>query len=170
MKRSKRRPAQKAKPKSATAAQSQPGRRKTNRREMLRQIRDYGALGAIGLAAGWWFVSDVRAHWHEHDLTRIGDGAPAVVQIHDPDCALCRELQRETLRALEAFDDADLQYVVANIRTSDGARFANAHGVQHVTLLLFDGDGARRDVIVGTQTSAVLKRRFQRHLDALDES
>ena len=92
------------------------------------------------------------------------------MQIHDPECPMCRALQRETLKALEDFDDAELQYVIADIRTPEGARLADANGVQHVTLVLFDGDGRRRDILAGNNTSAVLKRQFQRHLDSLGES
>ncbi|MEM7522983.1 MAG: hypothetical protein AAF360_04320, partial [Pseudomonadota bacterium] len=102
----------------------------------------------------------------EHDLTRIGDGVPTVVQIHDPNCGLCRELQRETREALRAFDADQLRYVVANTTTPEGRRLAQVHGVSHVTLLLFDGAGKRRQTLRGVAESAILEDAFRRHLNA----
>ena len=123
------------------------------------------AVAAAGVG-GWYLVAEVRAGLREEDLSQIGNGIPAVVQIHDPQCPHCRALQRETRDALAAFDDGDLQYLIANIRTPEGRRFATTHGVGHVTLLLFDGAGERRDVLVGANTSEHLERAFHRHLDA----
>jgi len=42
------------------------------------------------------------------------------------------------------FDDGQLQYLVANIRSADGRQFAAAHNVGHVTLLIFDADGQHK--------------------------
>ncbi len=100
----------------------------------------------------------------EQDLTRIGNGTPTIVQIHDPRCSLCVALQRETRDALCDFDDAELQFVIANIRSDEGAQLARRHGVRHVTLLLFDGDGRRRLVMTGPQRSEDLRGVFRRHL------
>ena len=139
-------------------------RGKPSRRDFLRRT----SRGALGVAAvggvGWYLVQEVRATIREKDLSQIGNGIPAVVQIHDPQCSRCLALQRETRKALSEFDDGALQYLVANIRTAEGKQLADAHGVRHVTLLLFDAEGRKRDVLVGPSTSDYLTHVFRRHI------
>ena len=131
-----------------------------SRRNMLKRIRN-GTLGIAALGAtGWYVSSEVMADIREADLGRIGNGTPTVVQIHDPGCPTCRRLQRQARAALANFDDTELQYVVANIRQQKGKQLASKHGVQHVTLLLFDADGKRREIIRGVHSAATLQARF----------
>ncbi|MCG8360854.1 MAG: thioredoxin family protein [Kiloniellales bacterium] len=164
MKRQKPKIKRTGKKKTGSVAGAGEARKKPNRRDFLRRM----SHGALGLAAvggvGWYVVEEVRASIREKDLSLIGNGTPSVVQIHDPQCPRCRALQRETREALEAFDDGELQYLVANIRTAEGKRLANAHRVGHVTLLLFDAEGRKRDVLVGPSTADILTRAFRRHL------
>ncbi|MEL6965119.1 MAG: thioredoxin family protein [Pseudomonadota bacterium] len=122
------------------------------------------AIAAVG-GVGWYVVSEVRAGIQEADLSKIGNGIPTIVQIHDPQCPVCQALQKETRKALEQFEDGELQYLVANIRQDKGRRLANKHSVQHVTLLLFDGKGERQDTLVGPSNSASLERSFRKHLE-----
>lgn len=139
--------------------------RRSSRRAFLESMGIYGAIGAAVIGGGWYMIDDVMAKSAEMDLSKIGNGVPTVVQIHDPDCPRCRALQREARNAMASFDDADLQYVVANIRGAEGRRLANEHGVGHVTLLLLDGAGERRGVLVGENQSEHLEMAFRRHLD-----
>ena len=139
-------------------------RKPASRRNFLKTLRD-GALitGVVGGGA-WYLVAEVSATIGEQDLSRIGNGIPAVVQIHDPQCQQCQALQREARDAIASFDDGELQFLVANIRQAKGRRLAAAHGVGHVTLLLFDGDGRRRSVLSGPNTSENLEHAFRRFL------
>jgi len=73
-------------------------------------------------------------------------------------------LQRETRDALESFGADEFRYLVANVRRSEGRAFASAHRVGHMTLLLFDGQGSRRESLVGRYTARALERVFRRHL------
>jgi len=98
------------------------------------------------------------------DLDRIGNGIPAVVQIHDPQCPSCIALQRETREAMSDFDESELQYLVANIKSAKGRELANKHQVRHVTLLLFDGNGKRQRTLAGPNSSGYLKSVFKSHL------
>ncbi len=134
------------------------------RRSLLQKSLLLGGGAAIVGGLGLFSVNAVQATVAEQDLTRIGQGKPVIVQIHDPQCALCTALQRETRRALRALPDEALTYLVANIRNEEGAAFANRHGQPHVTLLLMDGDGAVQEVITGVQDSAVLLDAFRAHL------
>lgn len=150
--------AQRSKPKAKPAAVSA----ETTRRDVLRTARN----AAIGLfvvgGSGIVLARSISSTLEEHDLSRVENGTPTIVQIHDPQCSLCRALQRETRRALKHFDDGELDYVVANIRTQEGSQFAARHGVQHVTLLLFDSEGALRTVLRGQRHQSQLRAAFQR--------
>lgn len=140
-------------------AASQPG---TSRRNVLRMARNgVIGLGVIG-AIGFYFVQNVSSTMHEHDLKRVGNGKPTIVQIHDPQCSSCVALQRETKQALKNFDDEDLDYVIANIKTPEGRSFANRYGAQHVTLLLFDEDGSLQGVLQGQRGRGELRFAFER--------
>ncbi len=136
-----------------------------DRRGFLARMQT-GAIVAVGAGGlGWYIISEVRAGIAEADLSKIGNGTPTIVQIHDPQCSICQRLQKEARAALEQFDDGELQYLVANIRQDKGRQLANKHGVQHVTLLLFDGEGERREILAGPSTSDELERAFRRHLE-----
>ena len=106
----------------------------------------------------------------EHDLTRLGQGVPTVVQIHDPNCPRCTALQRTARAAMSGFDETELVFLVANITTEEGRAIATANGVGHVTLLLFDGEGRRRQVLQGPSTEAALEDAFRAHVNALKQS
>lgn len=150
--RSKRRKAK------ASATQAPPSQDKRRSLVLLRN----GAIAAAVLGVGGMVsVRAVRATISEQDLTQLGQGLPTVVQIHDPSCSLCTELQRNTRKALRAFDDDEIGYLVANIRTDDGAAFAGGFGVQHVTLLLFDGSGALQSTLEGVRDREELEGHFR---------
>lgn len=157
------------KPRKAPTQSTEPSadgaRSGRSRRDTLRLLRN-GALIAAGLGAVGFGVTSVQATMAEHDLTRIGKGIPAIVQIHDPQCSLCLALQKQTRKALRRFDSGDVTYLVANINTPEGAALAARYAVPHVTLLLFDGDGDMRQIVRGPSTRDVLETTFAEHLDA----
>lgn len=136
------------------------------RRALFRHLRN-GTIALAVVGGGGWLATDmVFASIAEGDLSKIGNGTPTIVQIHDPQCPVCRELQREARKALRSFEDEDLQYLVANIRSDKGAALANRHGVAHVTLLLFDGQGALLNVLSGPNDRDFLNAQFAAHLAA----
>lgn len=134
------------------------------RRKTLALIRNGGIAAAMLGGVGLFSVNAVRATIAEQDLSKIGNGTPAIVQIHDPSCAMCTELQRETRKALRSFDDSQVNYLVANIHSEDGSALAARHRAQHVTLLLFDGDGQVRQVLEGVRQRDELQAHFEAHL------
>lgn len=138
--------------------------KKTNRRQAMRRFGEWGLLGAVIAGGGIYAIGHVSATIGELDLSKLGNGMPTIVQIHDPNCPRCVELQGEARDALAEFEDGQLQYLVANIRSDEGRDFANKHGVAHVTLILFDGAGRRRDILVGNNSSETLTREFRRLL------
>jgi len=99
-----------------------------------------------------------------HDLSVVGKGIPAIVQIHDTSCALCNQLRSNTDSAIKPFGDR-LLYRIADISTAEGRRLQRRHDVPHVTLLLFDGEGELRNVLTGVKSDEVLQRAFEIHLE-----
>ena len=134
-----------------------------SRREALGMFKVYGTAAAIVGLGGWYFAGKVMAGIDEADLSRLGNGIPAIVQVHDPECPDCRSLQRQTRLALEEFDDGSFEYLVANLKSPEGQAFANRHQAGRVTLILFDGKGRARNVIQGRRTKDALVEVFNRH-------
>lgn len=141
-----------------------PKRKKMSRRDML-GLAKFAAIGAAVLGGGgYYFVGKVLADIEESDLSKLGNGIPAIVQVHDPGCPSCRALQSETREALKTFEDGEIQYLVANLQSPEGRRFADLHGAGRVTLLFFDGAGRFRDRIQGERPKDMLVSAFRRHL------
>ncbi|MEM9207395.1 MAG: hypothetical protein AAGA88_13795, partial [Pseudomonadota bacterium] len=115
----KRQPASKAKRKTgstsndATPVEMSPD---VTRRNVIARARNI-ALGVAAVGGVAAFVGhSVTSAIAEHDLTRVTNGTPTVVQVHDPNCPLCRSLQRATKKALKTFDRGQIDYVIANIK------------------------------------------------------
>lgn len=158
MKKSRKGVAKKRKAKSANpqAAQAE----SPPRRAALRSFAKFGLIAAVVAGGGVAFVADVRETLAEEDLSRIGGGVPTVVQVHDPSCPTCRALQKEARAALADFEDGEIQYLVANLSQDDGRAFANQHGVEKITLVIFDRNGRRRQILRGPSTRERLKTIF----------
>lgn len=124
------------------------------------------ALVAIALlltsAAG---IGAYKKNWEEtRDTSVIGNGTPAIVQIHDPGCRLCRQLKSNTESALRGIDDDRLQYRIADITTTHGRALQRKHEVPHVTLLFFDGKGELRRNMNGVKSTATVRKAIDHFL------
>jgi hypothetical protein len=108
-------------------------------------------------AAGYAGLGSFRAHAAEHDLTRIGQGVPVLMQIHDPSCLMCTALQKQARAALKSGETGRRTHLVADIKTDAGAAFELCRGVGHVTVLLLDGQGRVLRVVEGAHSSAELE-------------
>jgi hypothetical protein len=148
--------------KQQQAANTAPAKREFTRRGML-NLAAVAAVCVGGVAAGGaWAVNSFNRSVDERDLSRIGQGAPAVVQIHDPQCPLCNALQREARKALAGMGAQAPIYLVADLTQTEGAIFAQHHNVQHVTLLMFDGQGNRVETLTGSKGRKELEESFKR--------
>ena len=166
MKKSRKRPLQKSRIRQEDPAAKAEKARSESRRRFLRLARN-GAIALPVLAGvGIFSVTSVQATICEADLSKIGQGGLSVVQIHDPNCSLCRTLQRQTRKALKSFDEDTFTFLVANIKTEDGGAFAAKYGVPHVTLLLFDADGQMVQIVRGPSDTDSLREIFASHLKA----
>ena len=148
--------------KKAQAADAMPG--PVSRRETMARLAWFGVGGAAVLGVGGAVAMDFRNKMAEGDLSRIGLGVPTVVQIHDPACALCRDLQREARAAMKRFDEGELLYLVANIQALDGADFQARMGLPNVSLVMLDGDGNRAGHVQGVTPRAELEQIFRTRL------
>ncbi|MEP3346252.1 MAG: thioredoxin family protein [Litoreibacter sp.] len=152
--------------KSKNAEQNAPQPAKRSRRDFLKLARNGAiALPVLG-AVGYFSVRSVQATIGEGDFSKIGNGSLSVVQIHDPQCPLCKTLQNQTRRALKDFRQGKFNFLVANIKSPSGAEFAAKYGVPHVTLLLFDRDGEMVRVVRGPIGDDQLQQALAAHEDA----
>ena len=87
----------------------------------------------------------------QYDLSVIGNGTPTVVQIHDHNCQLCRQL-KSNLDDVKKDYAEDIQFKTANILAKKGASFAQQHQVAHVTLLFFNKEGQRVNTLQGVSS------------------
>ena len=146
------------------AAAANPPPASPSRRNFVKTAGSWSILAIAGGGLAWYAATEVMASMGEQNLGKIGNGTPAVVQIHDPNCSMCATLMQEARTAMKSFDDGELQYLVANIKSDEGRTLAAQHGVPHVTLLLFDGQGNMHQAIRGIKDSTYLTNAFKRHL------
>lgn len=151
--------ARKAKKRSKSAEQTTTAPTQASRRGVLGSLAVYGVGAAIVAGGGTALALDFRKKLAEADLDRIGNGQPSIVQIHDPQCGLCATLQKAARRAFaDCSDDAtEVQYLVANVRSDEGARFQADMGLPHVTLVFFDGAGRHVHTIQGVTPAEDIK-------------
>lgn len=119
----------------------------------------------VGVAA--LLLAAVSIHAYEsgqqelHDLSVVGQGAPVIVQIHDPNCPTCRRLKKLVTEALDSNDS--VLYRLANIRTDEGKALQNKYSVPHVTLLYFNADGTHVHTTTGLQSPTQIRRAVNRY-------
>lgn len=105
-----------------------PKRRKASKKAKAKtsasQI-DHGKRGFLRKAAivlpvvavgGYFTFAYLQSAVAEADLSKVGNGKPSIVQIHDPQCALCKTLQDQTRSVLSRFDENKFEFLVANIK------------------------------------------------------
>ena len=149
---------------AVSAAVNKPVKRVMKRRDFLTNTVLYTGVGAVLAGGGWYFASTVAAEAKEGDLSTLGNGVPAIVQIHDPNCPTCNALRQEAREAGCSFSENELQFKVANLQTKEGRELAGRHGVGKITLLMFDGDGTMRLILPGPSRAENLKPVFKRHV------
>ena len=141
-------------------------KRLESRRRFVKLARNFAIGLPVVAGMGYFGVQYVQATISEADLTKIGNGRPAIVQIHDAQCASCHTLQRQSRKILKSFEEDSYTFLVANIKTKRGLTLARRHGVGHVTLLLFDGQGQVAQIVRGPIETEDLRAIITAHLNA----
>ena len=80
-------------------------------KKLLQKSAFYIALLSIVIGSIWLYLSLNKTHY---DLSVIGNGTPTVVQIHDQNCRLCRQL-KTNLDSVKSDFKEDIQFKTANI-------------------------------------------------------
>jgi hypothetical protein len=138
--------------------------RRARKRKRLR-IASAAGVGALLLIAG---VAAVFAYNRNEervrDLSDVGTGVPAVVQVHDATCPVCTELRGNVADIEGEFDDDELLIRVADVHSDEGLAFAARYTTaRRATLLFIDGNGELVDVHTGAQDIPTLRQSFSRH-------
>ena len=100
------------------------------------------ALGLVG-ALLW---SQLPKGGYPTDLSRIGNGRPAVVLAHDANYTAGMEVMA-MLHPIREEHAERIDFLVAHLGMADAQAFARQHGVSDGSVLLFRGDGQRIGVI-----------------------
>jgi len=129
----------------------------TNIKKILAKI-------AIGLAFFGILAVAFTAYSHsnqkKYDTSVIGNGVATVVQIHDANCQLCRQL-KSNLDSVKGDFKGKVQFKIANIKSYKGKRFAAQHKVGHVTLLFFNKRGRLVNTLRGVSQKKVIRTALE---------
>ncbi|WP_088279012.1 hypothetical protein [Ideonella sp. A 288] len=111
------------------------------------------ALGAI-VALIW---RQLPSGAYPTDLTRIGQGRPAVVLAHDSNHTGGFAVM-ELMNAVRGDHDGQVEFLVAHLGLAEGKAFASRHGARDGIVLLFDGQGKRVGALDQPQTTDELRQ------------
>jgi len=137
-------------------------RARIRRRNQLAVVAIVTVLLAAGVVATIAAVE--RSEEQLRDLSAVGQGVPAIVQVHDTTCPVCTQLRANIERIEDEFSDDELVIRLADVHSDEGLRFVGRYTTQRrVTLLFFDGDGELTDVQTGLQPVSQLRDTFTAH-------
>ncbi|MFQ6023659.1 MAG: hypothetical protein ACE5NW_13150 [Acidiferrobacterales bacterium] len=117
------------------------------------------AVGVILLLLGIFVLNLPRGY--SVDLSRIGKGSDVVVLVHDQGIIASERLMR-VVDAVRPDYEGRIEFLVADLNLLAGREFAEAHGVESVTLLLFRSDGRRLKTLQGLQDEVTLRDALNR--------
>ncbi len=93
------------------------------------------------------------------DLSLIGKGNNVAVLVNDQGMMGSEQLMR-VVNNLRSQYEPQTTFIVADINTPTGRAFANAHGTQSATLILFGPRGDKLATFYGPQDQAKLRDSF----------
>lgn len=96
------------------------------------------------------------------DITRVGNGQPAVVLAFENHSLLGMEVM-DLLNAIRDDYEHHVAFLVADLGTPQGQAFARRHEARDGTVLLFSGDGTRIDTIVAPEDEQSIRDRLARN-------
>jgi hypothetical protein len=148
------------------ARKSERKQRRKARRRRNRIIAIGAALVLVALASGAGLYMYNQGEDRIRDLSAVGRGVPAVVQVHDATCPVCTELRANVDRIDHRFSDDELLIRIADVHTDAGVEFAARYTTaRRATLLFIDGGGELVEVHTGALEPRDLEILFERHSD-----
>lgn len=139
-------------------SKSQKAQKAKQNRDATQSRRKFLLLPVAAVAIGGtaFGLNALEANKQElHDLTVIGNGQPAVIQIHDPSCPTCRRLKGIMKNTIDS--DDPINYRLADITTPEGKELQEKYRASKVTLLFFDARGKHVHTTQGLRTSEEIK-------------
>ncbi len=131
-------------------------RKKVGKRKTARWPT-FTIVGAAALLLGVFVWTLPRGY--SVDLSLIGKGNNVAVLVHDQGMMGSEQLMR-VVSNLRSEYEPQTTFIVADINTPSGRAFADAHGVQSGTLLLFGASGDKLATLYGPQDEAKLRDNF----------
>ena len=116
------------------------------------------AIVVIFVAVGIALLNLPRGY--STDLTVIGKGKPAAVQIFDPNSVSSLDLMQAFNSARGEYEGR-IEFLLADLNSDSGKQFAQTHGVGSNTLVLFAADGTKLSTVSGPQDADTLKKLFK---------
>lgn len=129
-----------------------------------RVILSVAIVALVAVAAGAAVTVYERQEEAVRDLSAVGQGIPAIVQVHDHTCPVCVELKATVDRIEGDFSEERLLIRIADVHTEEGLSFASRYTeARRATLLYIDGEGNLVTEVSGAQGEAALRRTFASH-------
>lgn len=133
-----------------------PGKKKMHMRYVPRTLTILAVIAVLGL------VLTLMPRGYDTDLSQIGQGRPAAVLVHDPGFVASTELM-EGVNRLRGDYEPKMVFLLADLNTPQGRRFAAEQSVDLGTLVLFDAEGRRLASHSGRTGEPELRAFLDRH-------
>jgi hypothetical protein len=112
------------------------------------------------------FAATLLPRGFSDDLSRIGQGRPAVVLTHDKEAVASQELMN-MLNGIRGDYEDRVEFLVTDVVTPEGREFVESQRVGNSLLVLFDGAGNRIAVIDGIRDAQILRSTLETRLHLL---
>jgi|GEM_PF-1738365 len=110
-----------------------------------------------------WLMLRLLPAGFSTDLGMVGSGEPAIVLVHDHNYVESVDLMDSLGHVRDRHPDAML-YLVADLNTPRGERFAEQYDLDAVTLILFDSHGNQVAQTAGRKSPGEIERWLKGHL------
>lgn len=101
---------------------------------------------------------------YDTHLEKVGNGKYAVVQIFDKGGVQSEQLMDAVNEVRSAYEPRGVEFLVADLGSGAGKRFAQRHGVAGATLLVFGPKGKVIQTLVGRYDEASVRRTIDQAL------
>ena len=95
------------------------------------------------------------------DLSKIGQGMPAVVLVHDKGSVGSLELMTLLNKVRPDYAD-EMEFIVVNINSREGKMFREQQNIDGVVLVLFGHNGIKRGTLANSKDEAELRAELSK--------
>jgi len=94
---------------------------------------------------------------YSDDLTRIGKGKAAVVLVRDKSAVQSFDLM-EVMNGIRDRNSDKAEFLLTDFNTPEGRTFMTANGAEKVTVVVFDANGNKVNILYPPQTPASMQQ------------